>query len=425
MNIIWGLIISVVNYKLLCKDAAQGIVLFCVLLVCCPVFFWGGLSLQYSYVFLPFLYIWHKKYNKCNYDIASAMSPFVWVFLLTLFATVLSLTLYNVKGGVAAFAIVGTVKSLFIINVLSKTSVFRDRFIFILTCIILINSVVLCIEFNLLKIWSPNRVLETWMRLFGNMGNTGSLESTLERGGSIGRLHGTFTTSSLVGSLSMLGIGIFIVKYFQDLRWGSILMVLCSLFVGLCSSSKRFFLGGVAVLVFCLIIRLFWIRTSKKDYKLPVVIFFLAFIVVVLYNLLGDVLYLDYYLQYLTEGNIGGSLETRFGEDGAVNAMKTIIVKYWLTGLGEFSIKDVNVTDSQFYCTFYKSGILGVALYFGVFYRLALKTIRLKKSYVAIILFLIVFEFFISTEFFSPLGLILLSYVICSLYQNKAQVQAH
>ncbi len=178
-------------------------------------------------------------------------------------------------------------------------------------------------------------------------------------------------------------------------------------------------------MVFCLIIRLFWIRTSKKDYKLPVVIFFLVFIVVVLYNLLGDVLYLDYYLQFLTEGNIGGSLETRFGEDGAVNAMKAIIAKYWLTGLGEFSIKNVNVTDSQFYCALYKSGILGVALYFGVFGKLALKTIRSKKTYVAIILFLIVFEFFISTEFFSPLGIFLLSYVICSLYQDKAQMQAY
>ena len=115
----------------------------------------------------------------------------------------------------------------------------------------------------------------------------------------------------------MLGIGVFTIKYFMDLKWNSILMVLCSLFVGLCSSSKRFFLGGVAVLVLCLFIRLFWIHSSKTDYKLPMVVALMAFIMVVLYNLLGDVLYLDYYLQFLIEGNVGESLETRFGEDGA------------------------------------------------------------------------------------------------------------
>ena len=418
MNIIWGLIISIINYKLLCKDTAKGIVLFCILLVCCPVFAVGDLSLQYSYLFLPFLYVWHKRYNKCNYSIASVIYPFIGILGLTLFATVLSLTLYDVTGVVAVFAILGTMKSLFIIYILSKTSAFRERFLIIVGCIILINSIVLFIEFNLLRTWGAGQVLETWMRLFGNMGNTGSLEYSLETE-TVGRLHGTFTTSSLVGSLSMLGIGVFTIKYFMDLKWNSILMVLCSLFVGLCSSSKRFFLGGVAVLVLCLFIRLFWIHSSKTDYKLPMVVALMAFIMVVLYNLLGDVLYLDYYLQFLIEGNVGESLETRFGEDGAVKAMQTVIAEYWLTGLGEFSIKNVNVTDSQFYCAFYKSGIFGVALYFVLFYKLVLNTIRVKNCYVAIVLFLIIFEFFISTEFYSPLGRLLLSYAICSLYQNK------
>lgn len=409
MSIFLGVSIALFNFILLCKNRDKGIILYCILLAVCPVSIIGSTSLVYSYVSLPFLIFWYFLYKGYEVKQFDVLFLLILIYILTIFATVYSSSL-GIASEINYISFVGSLKYILIFLVLSRQNVLRERFVIILGAIIIINVCALTLEFMLIQIWSPSQVVELWLRLYGTIGTSGSLNAVMEFG-QVGRLHGTFASSAFPGTLSMLGIGVYLMRYFKYRDWTSILMLVASLYCGLCSASKRFFLGAVAMVLVCLFLKIMWIKATKLDLKLPLIIVLFVFITISLYSVLGEYLNLDYYLQYLLEGNFGGSLDTRFGEKGVVNSMRPYIEEYGITGLGDIHIRSVLITDSQFYVSIFKSGYLGLMLHFFIFIRLSSKIYKKKEVIAMVVLFDVIFEFFISTEFYSQLGLLFLAYV--------------
>lgn len=420
MPFILGLLISVVNYLLLCKNTQKGIILYCILLVVCPVTIIGSTSIYYSYLSLPFLILWYFKNRKKQVKALKYIIPLIILWLWEVIATIYSVS-FGIADSINYYGFIGTARNILILLILAKQIELKENFITIFGAIILINCFAITLELTLLQIWSYDSVINTWMYYYGTLGNTGSLEHMLEMG-EVGRLHGTFASSAFLGTLSVIGIGCFLMRYFERKQWIDIIMVVASLYCGLGSASKRFFLGGAVIVIVSLIIRFLWKRKKERsfDYKLPVFIISVIVSLSVLYSFLNEFLTLDYYLDYLLTGNLSGSMDSRFGKDeGIVNSMIPYIQRYWLIGLGEITIKNVLITDSELYVTLFKAGVIGLLCYIIFWLRIFRRVMMLRNSYVAIVLVWSMFEFVISTGFSTNLGVMLLSYILASICCKK------
>lgn len=425
MPFILGLLISLANYLLLCKNTQKGVILYCILLVVCPVTKIGDISIYYSYLSLPFLILWYLLHHKKGVKSLRYVMPLIVLWIWEIIATGYSVTT-GIVGSVNYFGFVGLLRNIIILLILSKQIVLKDYFLTILLSIILINCFAISLELALLQVWSYEKVINVWLSFYGTLGNTGSLEHMLEFG-SVGRLHGTFASSAFLGTLSVIGIGCFLMRYFERKQWLDIVMVFASLYLGLGSASKRFFLGGVLIVAVCLILRFLWKKKTENsfDYKFPVSVLVVIIAFTTLYAFLNEYLTLDYYLDYLLTGNVGGALESRFGDDeGVVNSMIPYIQEYWYIGLGEITIKNVLITDSDFYVTLFKAGIIGLICFVFFWWNLFRSVTMLRNGYVGIVLVWCMFEFVISTEFYSSLGVLLISFILASIC-NKRNVVAY
>lgn len=412
-----GLIIAIINYIVLLKNEEKGLILFSVLFVTCPVTIIGSISLYYSYLFLPFLLIWAITHPQNYYDRPMfVLGPLMIYFCITIFATAFS-SINNI-GKVNYFSFIGILRYLIILAILSTRKHFQQNFIKILKCIVLINVFAITIELLLLQIWTYDSVVQLWLKLYGTLGNSGSLDSIMEFG-SLGRLQGTFASSAFPGTLSYVGIGMFLLNYFKERKWSSIFMILCSIYIGFASASKRFFLGAVVIVAICMIIKLLWGKNLHSDYKFGILLGVAFITVSYLYVTLSENLGIEYYADYLLRGDFIGSTETRFGEDGVVNSMIPYIEKYWLFGLGETIIENVLVTDSAFYITLFSTGILGMIAFIVMFVNLIIRALSIKNVYVYIILYTIMFEYIISNEFFSSLGIFFLAFATATCNHRK------
>lgn len=420
MHIILGIIIALFNYWLLCRNEEKGIILYCILLVVCPVSIIGEVSIYYSYISLPFLAFWYIQHPKRQYRAAKFVIPLIIIVFWDFIATVYALSI-GISSEVNYFGFTGLIRNIIILIILAKQKAIKERFLIILGAVLIINCIVQTIELFLLQIWSYDMVVNVWRQLYGTMGNTGSMDHLIEYG-AVGRLQGTFSSSAFTATLSVIGIGCFLMRYFERKQWVDIIMVVASLYCGLGSASKRFFLGGVLIVIVCIILRSFWKRKNERsfDYKFPVFVMVVIISLSVLYTFLNEYLTLDYYLDYLIKGNLSGSMESRFGkEEGVVNSMLPYIREYWLIGLGEISIKGVLVTDSEFYVTLFKLGVVGIVCYIFFWGKLFRKVMIQKEGYVAIVLIWSIFEFVISTEFSTNLGVLLLGFVLASICCHK------
>lgn len=412
-----GLIIAIFNYIVLLKNEEKGLILFSILFVTCPVTIIGSISLYYSYLFLPFLIIWAFTHPQHYYERPMfVLGPLLIYFCLTVFATAFSSI--NSIGKVNYFSFIGIMRYLIILAILSTRKYFQKNFIKILKYIILINVFAITIELILVRIWPYDSVVQLWLKLYGTLGNSGSLDSIMEFG-SLGRLQGTFASSAFPGTLSYVGIGMFLLNYFKERKWSSIFMILCSIYIGFASASKRFFLGAVVVVAICMIIKLLWGKNLHYDYKIGVLLGSSFIAIIYLYGSLSENLGIEYYADYLLRADFIGSTKTRFGEDGVVNSMIPYIEKYWLLGLGEIIIDNVLVTDSAFYITLFSTGILGMLAFIIMFLNLIIRAISIKNIYVGIILYTILFEYIISNEFFSSLGIFFLAFVTATCNHRK------
>lgn len=412
-----GLIIAIINYIVLLKNEEKGLILFSVLFVTCPVTIIGSISLYYSYLFLPFLIIWAITHPQNYYDRPMfVLGPLMIYFCITMLATAFSSI--NSIGKVNYFSFIGILRYLIILAILSTRKHFQQNFIKILKCIVLINVFAITIELLLLQIWTYDSVVQLWLKLYGTLGNRGSLDSIMEFG-SLGRLQGTFASSAFPGTLSYVGIGMFLLNYFKERKWSSIFMILCSIYIGFASASKRFFLGAVVIVAICMIIKLLWGKNLHSDYKFGILLGVAFIAVSYLYVTLSENLGIEYYADYLLRGDFIGSTETRFGEDGVVNSMIPYIEKYWFFGLGETIIENVLVTDSAFYITLFSTGILGMIAFIVMFVNLIIRALSIKNVYVYIILYTIMFEYIISNEFFSSLGIFFLAFATATCNHRK------
>ena len=426
MPLLLGILIVLVHFWLLSRNEEKGIMLYCILLITCPVTIIGGASIYYSYLSFPFLVLWYITHKKRVHTV-KYLIPLVFVLIWDMLVTIVVSNM-NIGHSANYIAFIGTFRNIAILYILSKQPVVKDKFISIIGIVIAINCAAMLVQLTLLQMWGFERMATFWLGYYGTLGSSGSLEYMMELGAS-GRLQGTFASSAFPGTLSVVGLGISLIWYFDQKKWQSIFLMAASLFLGFCSSSKRFFLGSVVIITLCLLVCLFWNKRKSKnfDYKLPIFLFIAIIAVYAAYFFLNDILSIDYYMGFLFEGNFSGSLESRFGEDeGIVNSMIPYIKKYWLTGLGETQINNVLVTDSDFYVSLFKTGIIGLfayALFFGTLLR---KTIVRKEEYVIIVLSWLIFEFFISTEFATNLGVLFTSFILSSICtKDKIIIKKH
>ena len=256
----------------MCKNTQKGVILYCILLVVCPVAIIGSTSVFYSYLSLPFLILWYLQNRKKNIKSLKYVIPLVIVWIWEIIATVFSVS-FGIADSVNYYGFVGIVRNIIVLLILAKQIDLKENFVTILGAIILINCLAITLELALLQIWSYDTVITTWMSYYGTLGNTGSLEHMLEQG-TVGRLHGTFASSAFLGTLSVIGIGCFLMRYFERKQWSDIFMMVASLYCGLGSASKRFFLGSVLIVAICILLRIVWKKKKERsfDYKFPVAV---------------------------------------------------------------------------------------------------------------------------------------------------------
>lgn len=428
MNILLGIALVVVNAIVLNRNSDKGIELFVILSLVAPVSKLGSTSIYYNYLFLPVLLWWAFKNRYFNVRVVDKAGFWLFVYwLVVLVSTVLSV-LAGVSNKVNIFSIIGTLRYILIFLILCKEQVIKDRFNEIMSIVLIINLVAMMIEWVLLQIYSYDTVIKIWLKLYATSGSSGSLSSQLNFG-AVGRLNGTFSSSAFISTLSVIGLAFFVTEYRIKRSSKDIFMLVVSLFCGIASSSKRFFLGGILVVVLSYLYGLVFNKELKErirgnDWKFPLVIIVLLSFFLIFYNFFRDYLAVDYYMKYLLEGKFAKSFSSRFGESGVVNSMKDNIKNNLIIGVGEVFIPNVDVTDSSFYTTLYFSGIIGLITIVLFFLELMKRVVREKSLYKALILSVMMFEFIISTEFFSHLGILMLAYVgTNTMYTRKNTVK--
>jgi len=416
LNIILGLLLVLINLYVLTRSSDKGIKLYVILTMISPVTIVLGVSLSYDYLFLPFVLIWaFQRYgiNLKRVPLTTLLLAFYYVWLLVI-TTVTAI--FDATATVEGISLIGTFKYVFLYALLSNEVSVREEFNNILRTVIFVNCIVMLIEYILLMIYPDRDVISLCIRLFTTSGSEGSLKA-MYKFGEMGRLYGTFPSSAFPATLSIVGLGIFINEYSISRSWKSIAGILGSVVIGFASSSKRFFLGAVLVVGLYFVLKPFF-RTDKqasplmRTYsKLPILIVAVSGAIYYLYTTLKDSLVIDYYLDYLINFRLLDSLSTRFGNNGVVNSMIPVIKNNLFTGVGEVSYSGIAVTDSFFFVTLYKSGIIGLFAFLVLFIVLFTNAMKARSMNAILVLAVVIFEFIISTEFFSPMGILFVAYV--------------
>lgn len=273
-------------------------------------------------------------------------------------------------------------------------------------------------ELYLVNMIGPVSTMTLWEHLWGTTGGEGIRVAEAEEMG-VFRLYGTFTTSAFPATLSMVGIALFWSEMRTKNTWLSFFSLIASLLCGIGATSKRFFLGGTLFFLISFFLTMMLRNKNRHNgiSKTGLLICVVAVLAPVLYAGLKDILAIDAYMEYLIKGDLSGSMDTRFGDEGVVNSMIPYIHKYFLTGVGEVIIPNVVVTDSYFYILLYKSGLIGLVFFIFFFLRIIIRVVHLRIITCYIVLGVIILEFFISTEFISDLGLFFESFILycCSM----------
>lgn len=420
MNIIIGLVIAYINYILLIKDEAKAINLFVILSVIFPRSIVGSIHLSYSYVFFPFLLWWYIKIKKqnilCDYYSLPLYCCLIWTCIVTFISP---LFLSEVQPNY--ISLIGTLKFIIIILILGRCSCINNDYLYILRVIIFANCIAMIAEFFMMQSIGSvetSKIIET---LWGATGNNNFRSERVESGFGMSRLFGTFNTSAFPATLSIMGIALFWNELRKNNSYIALLSLLASLLCGMGTASKRFFMGGCLFWLLAIILNCFMGEKKRTKRNTKIIYLVVSFIVVtpLIYSLLKDYLAIDYYLQFLLDRDIQGATESRFGEDTIMSAMISYVKKYWITGLGDVTIENVNVTDSMYYVTLFKSGVIGFAFILSLLFLLLKKAIRKVLPNALIVLAIIVFEFIIGTEFYSDLGALMLAYVVASVRDTR------
>lgn len=416
-----------INAITLCKNRDKGIVLYCILCMTAPVATIFGISLKYEIVSLPILFYIAISRNagkvKFNTGHIIWIMWYIWFFIITL------LSPYSLLSGskIEWISIIGFARGIIIYWVLSYEEIVRNKFISIIKYTIYINLIAVILQFILLRIYSDMFVINLLLQLYGTVGNAGALTVSANIGSLGGRYYGAFSSPSFLGTFSILGMIVFFDKWQNSRKFVDFFHFAMATVLGIATSTKRFYLGIVAVPIYYIFVKIY---VKKGCIKINANWLLKSFLVVIVACVLFVVIALNfvsestlkYYSSFLLEGKFLQSFETRFGSTGAVNSMRETIRNNLFTGVGMISVPGVNIIDSQFYATLYTSGIIGLFIMIA-FWGWNFKRIRKEKSVIKFLVFGIsLFEFFISTEFYSSLGIFLLSSLAAGNIISDAKV---
>ena len=413
MSVYLSVLIAICNYYLLNKRENIGIVVFAILSIICPRTNLIGMHLSYSYIFIPFLLVWCiiKKKN------VRFKTRYTTPILLCLLWTVIISFVNSITRGypVNYLSLIGTYKAILVCAILSQTRAIKENYLLIFRFIIIANVCVMVIELYLLQTLGAVGMMQIVEDLWGTTGGDGIRVDEAENFG-VFRLFGTFATSAYPAILSMIGMTIFWNELRRTNSNIALVSFLCSILCGLGSCSKRFFLGGVLFIVLNLVFNMIFKEKSytKSNSKTISVIVLLWVALPTVFVFLNDYLALDHYMEFLTNGDIIASTETRFGDDGIVNSMIPVIMNNFITGVGDVAIKNVIVTDSMLYVSMYTSGLIGV-FFIVISLLMIYRHIINDNNDIKILYCIILFEFVIGTSFYSDFGVLLLA--ICT-YNN-------
>jgi len=419
MNGLIGITVLFYNWYVINRNRERGIVLYCVLALVLPVSYIFGVPVDYELLSFPVivLLLLSKSSGRISvrYEYIAWTCWFIWMFIIT----VSSLLLMGKDAEIGWLSILGFLRCIIIITFLYKEPSFRKKFADIIRIVIFINVIAVTLELVLALLISDAYVIETRAQLYGTLGNAGALLGYVSSG-RLDRFFGTFESSAFLGILSILGIFILGNEYGKGktkARKIDFVAIIGSVYLGVMCSSKRFYLGIVAMSLFYFFVRSRLSHTKPKISRgaisrtvLLIVSGLVAFFV--FYSYIKDRVAGAYYLGLLLKGRFMESLSSRFGENGAVSAMRNIIESYPITGVGNISINGVNITDSMLYVVLYMTGRIGL-FFMAIFFVLLLRHVVRQKNIIGYIVYAVVlFEFVISTAFYSTLGIILLAYAL-------------
>lgn len=411
-----GTAILIFNLYVLNRNRENGIILYCVLILVCPSSYFGDYSIGYDWVSFPIVILMLME----NYSINRSIQIASWIWINWFFWLIgVTFSNYNIiSNEINWFGIIGLVKYFCIFLLLSSERWFHKNFLIIISIIIWINVIACGFQYIFSVLISDAWVLEVQRYLYGTVGNWGAMQAELEVG-RITRFYGTFPSSAYLGILSIVGLYGFWHKYTQERRAYYYLLIISCLFLGIVSSTKRFYLGFWVLGVYYLLITKFSKQKSpSKDIVRNRACIYNKFISIIFGGLAAILFFVffkdrigTYYISFLLNMDFARAFYTRFSDIGVVAMMRPYIYHYPIAGVGNLLIDGVRVTDSLLYMTLFWSGVVGLAIMILFFVCLFKNVVQEKDLFKYLIFGGMLIEFVISTMVWSPLGIIFLSYL--------------
>ncbi len=424
-----GLICLFLNIIVLLRDRDRGIILYCILVMTAPVTVLFGYSIKYDIVSLPLLlYILLTKRSR---KICFASAHIVWIiwFIWLLMITMISPYLRIPGSKIEWISIIGLARYFFVYFILTDEKIIQMKFVSIMRYITYINIIAVALQYCFSRIFSGKWVLDLMLQLYGTIGNSGALSADAAVG-KLTRYYGTFSSTSLLGTFSILGMVLFFVELWKKTSWVNILSFVFAAILGVASSTKRFYLGIVAMSIYYIAI-VIYLRKGRIVININKMAKILSLMSVTCVLLIGFSTYfidssvVKYYSSFLLQGKFIQAFETRFSSTGAVNAMRKTIHEYFITGVGTISTPGIHTTDSQLYVTLYWTGVIGLLLTLILLWKIFLNVVDEKALVKFMVFGVVAFEFIISTQFYSSMGIFFLIYLTGGLNLKATKYNAH
>lgn len=345
------------------KNFRQSISFYYVCALCAPVFHIGGYQVSYIIMGSMMVIACYLLYPKNSIFRCHKGDVFILaMFGIMYFSTFASILLYSV--GYSLIPLFSTLRSIILFYITKNVwdRDWRDGVMRVFQAVLLINTVVVAIQIMF------NREVEIWAQLYDTPGN-GIYEILLESG-SIGRPMGTMGVIYL-GIFMMSSVALFLSCYlFVYRKKEYLLYTMLSLFIGILSSSRTFWLGCTFLLA-----AIFALALLQGHIRVKTLRNIFLFVIV---TVLGIVFIISQVKKTATSALSAGFLyrmrtlmanpisifTSRYSSDaGNLTDTFQIFREHPWIGVGMFPIKDEFLGDSTYAAMLHNGGVLGFACF--------------------------------------------------------------
>lgn len=356
-----------------------------------PEIKFGAISFDslYMYIIVLFIYIWIVKgkifINKTSrYTVLLLFNLIMCLVSWMLFSRNDIITVVTYSLGIIKYIVL--IGECWTLNRQFQDNILIDLFWYI-TIVVFSNTIFLLFQKNFFT-----QSLNILKEILSSNEYAYAISGTFA--GRYTRYGGFFKYPMHLGLFSTLSFA-FLLGFKTSTRKKTVLKILilcCTLFNGIMSSTKSFFIGAVIVYIVYVIQNFVYVKNRRSIYISMITLFTVLFLYLFRYQLLKLIdtyfgAYASYYANAILDffNNTASVFSTRLGEHGAITSLLQVVKENILFGVGPSSIQGESVMDNALLVILHNGGIVSLLSVFWYYFETLKQLMKSRESFLLIV----------------------------------------